>query len=145
MNINFFKTLRHWITVAYLNCLSRGSGQNAKPQDIQFGHRKTLFLPWRWSNMGTGCPEIWSVHLWRYSKPVQPQSCAACSSRLYLRRGVGSRWSLEVPSNHSMTAMIQIQLTSSNLGPNTNWKPLFLYKLCDFIAFLRPWITVRCT
>ena len=40
---------------------------------------RTSFL-WGWWSPGTGCPErLWSLLLWRYSRPVWTRSCAACS------------------------------------------------------------------
>jgi len=39
---------------------------------------------------GTGCPErLWSLLLWRYSKPTWTRSYAACSGWPCFSRGVG--------------------------------------------------------
>ena len=35
--------------------------------------------PWGWRSTGTGCPgRLWSLLLWRYSRPAWTRSCAAC-------------------------------------------------------------------
>ena len=35
---------------------------------------------WGWRSTGTGCPgRLWSLLLWRYSRPAWTRSCAACS------------------------------------------------------------------
>ena len=61
---------------------------------------------WGWRSTGTGCPEgLWSLLLWRYSRPGWTLSCAACSRWPCFSRGGWTRWSSEVPSNpeHSVT------------------------------------------
>jgi len=55
---------------------------------------------WGWRSTGTGCPQgLWSLLLWRYSKPTWTRSCAACCRWPCFGRGVWTRWSPEVPSN----------------------------------------------
>ena len=37
-------------------------------------------LLWGWWSTAIGCPEgLWSLLLWRYSKPTRTRSCATCS------------------------------------------------------------------
>ena len=45
---------------------------------------------WGWWSTGTGCPgRLWSLLLWRYSKPSRTRTCAACSRWPCFGRGVG--------------------------------------------------------
>ena len=45
---------------------------------------------WGRRSTGTGCPgRLWSLLLWRYSRPAWTRSCAACSGWPCLGRGVG--------------------------------------------------------
>ena len=45
---------------------------------------------WGWWNPGTGCPgRLWSVLLWRYSRPTWTRSCAACCRWPCFGRRVG--------------------------------------------------------
>ena len=45
---------------------------------------------WGWWSTGKGCPgKLWSLLLWRYSRPVWTQSCAACCRWPCFGRGVG--------------------------------------------------------
>ena len=45
---------------------------------------------WGWRSTGTGGPErLWSLLLWRYSRPAWMWSCAACSRWPCFGRGVG--------------------------------------------------------
>ena len=42
-----------------------------------------------WQSSGTGCPEgLWSLFLWRYSKPAWMWSCSACSRWPCFSRGL---------------------------------------------------------
>ena len=44
---------------------------------------------WGWRSPGTGCPgRLWSLLLWRYSRPAWTQSCAACCRWPCFSRGV---------------------------------------------------------
>jgi len=45
---------------------------------------------WGWRSPGTGCPgRLWSLLLWRYSRPTWTRSCAACCRWPSFVRGVG--------------------------------------------------------
>jgi len=45
---------------------------------------------WGWWSTGTGCPgSLWSLLLWRYSRPAWTQSCAACCRWPWFGRRVG--------------------------------------------------------
>jgi len=45
---------------------------------------------WGWRSTGTGCPGIlWSLLLWRYSRPAWTRSCAACCRWPCFGRRVG--------------------------------------------------------
>ena len=45
---------------------------------------------WGWRSTGTDCPgRLWSVLLWRYSRPTWTMSCAACCRWPCFGRGVG--------------------------------------------------------
>lgn len=47
----------------------------------------TLFLPWGWLNVGTGCPEkLLKLHLWKHAKPIWTWSWAIESRWPYLSR-----------------------------------------------------------
>jgi len=47
-------------------------------------------LLWGWQSPGTGCPgRLWSLLLWRYSRPAWTRSCAACCMWPCFARGVG--------------------------------------------------------
>ena len=44
---------------------------------------------WGWQSTGTGCPgRLWSLLLWRYSRPAWTRSCAICCSWPCLGRRV---------------------------------------------------------
>ena len=45
---------------------------------------------WGWRSTGTGCPgRLWSLLLWRYSRPTWTRSCAACCRWPCFGRGGG--------------------------------------------------------
>ena len=45
---------------------------------------------WGWRSTGTGCPgRLWSLLLWRYSRPAWTRSCAACCMCPCFGRGIG--------------------------------------------------------
>ena len=45
---------------------------------------------WGWRSTGTGCPgRLWSLLLWRYSRPAWTRSCAAYCRWPCFSRGVG--------------------------------------------------------
>ena len=62
-------------------CPARGQGATGTRWTIgsslwTWGRTSSL---WRWRSTGTGCPgELWSLLLWRYSRPAWTRSCAAC-------------------------------------------------------------------
>ena len=57
---------------------------------------------WEWRSTGTGCPgRLWSLLLWRYSRPAWTRSCAACCRWPCFSRRVGlddPQWSLPTPT-----------------------------------------------
>lgn len=58
--------------------------------EFPFKHRKITLLTWRWSNTVTSCWEmLWSLHLWKYSKPVWRGTWTTCSMWPCLEQGVG--------------------------------------------------------
>ena len=45
---------------------------------------------WRWRSTGTGCPgRLWSLLLWRYSRPAWTRSCAVCCRWPCFSRRIG--------------------------------------------------------
>ena len=62
---------------------------------------RTSFL-WGWRSTGIGCPgRLWSLLLWRYSRPAWTRSCAACCRRSCFSRGIGlddPQGSLQTPT-----------------------------------------------
>ena len=74
-------------------------------------------LLWGWQSTGTGCPErLWSLLLWRYSRPTWTPTCATCCSKPALAGG-WTWWSPEVPSNPCNSVIL--------------WKPGWrLYNVC---------------
>ena len=45
---------------------------------------------WGWQSTGTGCPgRLWSLLLWRYSRPAWTRSCAGCCRWPCFSRGAG--------------------------------------------------------
>ena len=58
---------------------------------------------WGWRSPGTGCPwRLWSLLLWRYSRPAWTRSCAACCRWPCFSRGV----ELDVPQRSLPTPTI---------------------------------------
>ena len=71
---------------------TRGNGLKLKHMKFWMWTWGRTSLFWGWRSTGTGCPEgegLWSLLLWRYSKPAWMWSCAACSRRPCFGRGVG--------------------------------------------------------
>ena len=74
--------------------LTRISGQGAIGTNWSTGSSvwtwgRTSSL-WGWRSTGTGCPgRLWSLPLWRYSRPAWTRSCAACCRWPCFSRGVG--------------------------------------------------------
>ena len=55
---------------------------------------------WGWRSTGTGCQgRLWSLLLWRYSRPAWTRSCAACCRWPCHGQEGWTRWPTEVPSN----------------------------------------------
>jgi len=61
---------------------TRGNGHKLKQRKVQLNMRKNFFtlrVTEHWST-GAGCPgRLWSLLLWKYSRPAWTRSCAACS------------------------------------------------------------------
>jgi len=61
----------------------------------------------------SGCPGmLWSLPLWRYSRPTWTRSYAACCRRPCFDREGWTRWPTEVPSNpyHSVILWFSLLL-----------------------------------
>ena len=68
---------------------TRGNGHKLKHRKFHWTQGRTS-SPWGWRSTGTGCPgRLWSLLLWRYSRPVWTRSCAACCRWPCFGRGVG--------------------------------------------------------
>jgi len=64
-------------------------GTNWSTGSSVWTRRRTSSL-WGWWSTGTGCPgRLWSLLLWRCSKPAWMRSCAACARWPCFGRGVG--------------------------------------------------------
>ena len=77
---------------------------------------------WGWWSTGTGCPEgLWSLLLWRYSRPTWTRSCAACCRWPCFGRGVG----LDDPQRSLPTPNILwfCNLRSCAQAPEQLWHP----------------------
>ena len=58
--------------------MARAAGTNWNTGSSIWKWGKTSLL-WRWQNTATGCSErLWSLLLWRYSKPTWTLSCVTC-------------------------------------------------------------------
>jgi len=66
---------------------------------------KEEYLWWGWSNIGMGCPETWSVHPWKCSKPNWLWSRTACCRWPCLSRGIGLH-GLEGSSNRNVSLIL---------------------------------------
>ena len=75
---------------SFLWCPATGQGAMGASWSIRssvWTWRRTSSL-WEWQNAGTGCPEgLWSLLLWRYSKPAWTSSCVTCSTWTCFDRG----------------------------------------------------------
>ena len=76
---------------------------------------------WGWRSPGIGCPgRLWSLLLWRYSRPAWTRSCAACSG-----------WPTEDPSNPYHSVILW-------LSKNKNFH-LEVYRDIATLSCLYPW------
>jgi len=67
---------------------------------------------WGWRSTGTGCPGgLWSLLLWRYSRPAWTRSSAACCRWPWFGRGDWTRWPPEVPSNPYHSVILEEYLS----------------------------------
>jgi len=75
---------------------------------------------WGWRSTGPVCPgRLWSLLLWRYSRPAWTRSCAACCRRPFFGRGVG----LDDPQRSLPTPTILWFCDSETLSqPSSTWK-----------------------
>ena len=107
-------------------CPVTGQGAMGKNWSIansswRWGRTSSL---WGWWSTGTGCPgRLWSLLLWRYSKPTRTLSCAAYSRWPCFSRGVGlddTQWSLPTPTilwfcdSDSLMAPVEQQMCTQN-------------------------------
>ena len=81
-----------WFSVAYARWYpvtgQRAMGTNWNTGSSIWTWEKTSSL-WGWQSTGTGCLErLWSLLLWRYSKPSWTRCCATCSSDPALAGGL---------------------------------------------------------
>ena len=76
-----------------VTCATPGSNWSIGSSIWTWGRTSSL---WGWRSTGTGWPgRLWSLLLWRYSRPTWTRSCAACSGW----QGDWTGWPTEVPSN----------------------------------------------
>ena len=67
----------------------RATGTNWSRGSSSWTQGRTSSL-WGWRSPGTGCPgRLWSLLLWRYSRPVWTRSSAACCRWPCFGRGGG--------------------------------------------------------
>ena len=83
--------------------LSVWTGQGEMATNWSIGSSTPIYKgtssQWGWWSTGTGCPgELWSLILWRYSRPIWMPTCTACC-RVPALQGSWIRWALQVPSN----------------------------------------------
>ena len=84
---------------------------------------------WGWRSPGPGCPgRLWSLLLWRYSRPSWTRFCAACCRWPYFSRGVGLGdpqrslptptilWFCDLPLPLSRPTSLSFSLLLSNWG-----------------------------
>ena len=83
------------------------TGTNWSRGSFSWTWGRTSSLWGYWSPV-TGCPgRLWSLFLWRYSRPTWTRSSAACSR---LCQGVWNRRQTEVPSNPDHSVILWISL-----------------------------------
>ena len=72
---------------AYLQFSSTGTNWSIGSFVWTWGRTSSL---WGWRSPGTGCSErLWSLLLWRYSRPAWTRCCAVCCRWPCFSRGVG--------------------------------------------------------
>ena len=78
---------------------TRGNGTKWKTWNLS-ENKKTLFFLWEWLNSGRDfLKRLWSLHLWRYSKPSWMWSWTTCFSWPCFGQGSLTRWLPEILSN----------------------------------------------
>ena len=101
---------------------------------------------WGWWSTGTGCPgRLWSLILWRYSRPAWTRSCAACSRWPCFSRRVGlddPQRSLPTPNILWFCEATDILLTPTLReleGPGHHWLKFkeSVYELLDTQVVLK--------
>ena len=79
-----------------------------------------------WRSTGTGCPErLWSLLLWRYSKPALTRSCAAYCRWPCIGRGVG----LGDPQRSPPTLTILWFCDAYKVSYNYSWVSIYKRKV----------------
>ena len=102
---------------------------------------------WGWRSTGTGCPgRLWSVLLWRYSRPAWTRSCAACCRWPCFGRRVGlddPQRSLPTPTILWSPATNLISTAtgglSQKMGLNRTVHYLFLFNSLSLFALQPGW------
>ena len=114
-------------------CLATGWGAKSTDWSIRSSiwTRERTSLLWGCQSTGTGClGRLWSLLLWRYSRPAWTRSCAACCRWPCFGRGVR----LDDPQSFLPTptilwfcdsAMDSSQSTDYTLQSIPNWKTDF--------------------
>ena len=68
----------------------KGQWAQTEAREVPSEHEEELLPSEDWQSTGTGCPgRLWSLFLWRYSRPAWTTSCAACCRWPCFSREVG--------------------------------------------------------
>ena len=81
---------RGWGQTLFSDAQRQDNRQWAQIEAQEVPSEHEVELLWVWQSTGTGCPEgLWSLLLWRYSKPAWTWSCATWSRWICFGSGVG--------------------------------------------------------